>query len=171
MINSDIQHAINEQINQELTAGYSYLGMCAWFEDRNLPGFAHWCRLQYEEETAHAMRLFQYLLDRGGRVNLETVHGPREDYESVLEVFRAALGMEQENTASIDQLYSLAQQHNDHATMSHLQWFVDEQVEEEKNVGDVVARIEMAQDDQSAMLFLDDKLSQRAPEAGADTAS
>lgn len=164
MISQEIQDAINAQISQEQTAAFTYLGMSAYFEDENLAGFAQWCRMQYEEELAHAMRLFDYLLDRGGHVKLETIRAPKSDYGSALEVFKAALAQECMNTESIDQLYTLASGKNDHATISHLQWFVDEQVEEEKTVGDILALIERAGSDVSALLYLNDKLGDRNPE-------
>ena len=164
MIHSDIQAAINAQINQEHAAAFSYLGMCAYFEYENLAGFAQWCRIQYEEEVSHAMRLFQYLLDRGGRVKLEAIEMPRSEYDTPLEVFRTALAHEEHNTLSINNLYKLASQHNDHATISHLQWFLDEQVEEEKLVGEVVALVERAGDDANAILYLNDRLGDRPAE-------
>ena len=167
MIKPEIQQAINQQIKQELAAAYVYLGMRAYFEEENLAGFAHWCRLQHDEELQHAMRLFQYLLDRGGRIDLESIEAPRSAYESPLEVFQKALAQEEENTRSIDALYELASSLNDHATISHLQWFVDEQVEEEKVVGEVLSLIERAQADANALLYLNDKLGARQPDGAA----
>jgi ferritin len=164
MIKPGIQKAINQQIRQELGAAYTYLGMCAHFEHENLSGFAKWCLLQHQEELAHAMRLFQYLLDRGGKVDLGDIRAPKAKYESPLEVFRTALAQEEQNTRSIDELYELASAENDHATISHLQWFVDEQVEEEKSVGEVLSLVERASTDVNALLYLNDKLGARAPE-------
>jgi ferritin len=165
MIKPDVEKAINQQIRQELGAAYSYLGMCAYFEHQNLAGFASWCLAQHQEELAHAMRLFRYLLDRGGRVSLSSIEAPRADYGSPVEVFRTALAQEQSNTRSIDELYTLASSLNDHATISHLQWFVDEQVEEEKSVGEVLALVERAGSDVNAMLYLNDKLGARSTTA------
>jgi ferritin len=161
MIKPGIQKAINQQIRQELGAAYSYLGMCAYFEHENLSGFATWCLLQHQEELAHAMRLFRYLLDRGGHVALSSIEAPRADYGSPAELFRTALKQEEANTRSIDELYQLASSLNDHATISHLQWFVDEQVEEEKSVGEIVALVDRAGSDVNAMLYLNDKLGAR----------
>ena len=157
-----IQKAINQQINQEQSAAYIYLGMSAYFDKENLSGFSHWCKLQYEEEIAHSMRLFQYLLDRGGQVILDTIKAPRMHFESPLEVFETALKQEKDNTKSIDKLYELASKENDHATISHLQWFVDEQVEEEKNVSECVALVERAGSDANAILYLNDKFGSRS---------
>jgi ferritin len=162
MIKPDIEKAINQQIRQELGAAYSYLGMCAYFEHENLAGFAHWCLLQHQEELEHAMRLFRYLLDRGGHVSLSSIDAPRADYGSPVEVFRTALQQEEANTRSIDELYQLASSLNDHATISHLQWFIDEQVEEEKSVGEALALVEKAGSEVNAMLYLNDKMGARA---------
>lgn len=162
MINTDIEKAINDQINQELSAAYVYLGMSAYFEEENLAGFASWCVVQFEEEQQHAMRLLKYLQDREGRVRLESIDAPRSDYSSPLEVFQSAQAQERANTKSINELYERASALNDHATISHLQWFVDEQVEEEKSVGEIVSLVERAGPDVSAILYLDDKLGARS---------
>lgn len=162
MIRSEVERALAGQINQELTAAYTYLAMAAWFDRQSLDGFAHWMQLQYQEETAHGMRLFRYLLDRGGRLELEGIGKPRTEYDSVREVFEAALRQEQENTRSINALYELAGQLNDFATISHLQWFLDEQVEEEKSIEDILALLERAGGEPSALLYLNDKMGARA---------
>ena len=164
MIQKEIEEAINSQINQEFSASYSYLGMAAYFETNNLTGFAHWCVVQQDEENQHAMRLFRYLLDRDGNISLEKIKKPRQDYKSPEEVFKVALFQEQENTKAINELYKLASTLNDHATMSHLQWFLDEQVEEEKMVGELLSLIKMAGSDVNALLYLNDKLGSRSAE-------
>ncbi len=161
----EIAAGINQQINQELTASYTYLGMSAYFEAESLTGFAHWCRIQHEEEQAHAMRLFDYLLDRGGQVELAAIPSPSVDYDSPLAVFEASLAQEEKNTASINDLYDLANRLNDQATISHLQWFVDEQVEEEALVGEVVSLVKRAGSEVAALLYLNDKLGERKPES------
>jgi len=161
---TSIQKAINQQINQEQSAAYIYLGMSAYFESENLTGFAHWCKLQYEEEIAHSMRLFQYLLDRGGQVILDTIRAPRMHFDSPIQVFEVALEQEKANTKSIDEMYQLASKENDHATISHLQWFVDEQVEEEKNVSEALALVERAGNDANAILYLNDRFGDRSSE-------
>ncbi len=164
-MNPQIATGINQQINQELTASYTYLGMTAYFEMESLTGFAHWCRLQHEEEQMHAKRLFDYLLDRGGKVELAAIPSPRCDYESPLAVFEASLEQEEQNTRSINDLYDLASSLNDQATVSHLQWFVDEQVEEESLVGEVVSLVKRAGSEVAALLYLNDKLGARTAEA------
>ena len=165
MIREALEKAINQQIKQEHAAAFTYLGMAAYFEKNNLSGFAHWCLVQHEEELNHAMRLFQYLLDRGGSIKLEALEAPKCSYPSVESVFENALKQEQANTASIDHLYEQASAFSDHATISHLQWFVDEQVEEEKSVGEVLSLVQRAQNQPEAILYLNDKLGKRQADA------
>jgi len=162
MIPPNVEKAIAGQINQELTAAYTYLAMAAWFDRQSLDGFAHWMQMQYQEETAHGMRLFRYLLDRGGKLELEGIGKPRIEYASVREVFETALEQERENSRSINALYELAGSLNDYPTISHLQWFLDEQVEEEKSIEDVLALLDRGGDDPSALLYLNDKMGARA---------
>ncbi|MBA3469421.1 MAG: ferritin [Herpetosiphonaceae bacterium] len=165
MINHTIQDALNEQIKHELESAYLYLSMAAYFESVNLQGFAHWMRLQHQEETAHGMKLFNYLQDRGGRVRLQAIEQPKTDFSSSLEVFEQALKHEQKVTALINGLYDLAIRENDHATQIHLQWFITEQVEEEKNAQDVVDKLKMAADHPGALFLLDQQLASRMGEA------
>ena len=165
MMHAEIESALNDQINQELTAAHSYLGMAAHFHELNLDGFATWMEIQHEEEKAHAMRLIHYLLDRNGTLRLGAIPAPPEHLsDSHAEVFKIALGQEQQNTRSINELYELASRHNDHATKSHLQWFLDEQVEEEASIEEVLGHLELAGGDTAALLYLNDKLGQRKPE-------
>ena len=161
MIPPKVQSALVAQINQEFTAAHTYLAMAAWFDQESLDGFANWMMLQNQEETAHGMRLFRYLLDRGGNLEMEGIGKPRVEYSSVREVFEVALEQERENTRSINNLYELATTANDYATISHLQWFLDEQVEEEKSIEDILALIDRAGGDPSALLYLNDKLGAR----------
>ena len=165
MLNAKIEKALNRQINQEMAAAYNYYAMAAHFEHQNLAGFAAWMKIQRSEELVHAERLFQYVLDRGGRIDLDAVGKPRMDYKNVLEVFEAALKTERDNTDSINELYTQARELNDYATLSHLQWFLDEQVEEEKTFDEAIALLKMAGDDRSALLMLNEKFGSRAPEA------
>ncbi len=165
MINHTIQDALNEHIKHELESAYLYLSMAAYFESVNLQGFAHWMRLQHQEETAHGMKLFNYLQDRGGRVRLQAIEQPKTDFSSSLEVFEQALKHEQKVTALINGLYDLAIRENDHATQIHLQWFITEQVEEEKNAQDVVDKLKMAADHPGALFLLDQQLASRMGEA------
>jgi len=160
-IDKKIQDAINQQINHEITAAYHYLAMAAYFEQINFTGFANWMYKQREEELTHAMRLFHYLLDRGGKIDLQAVPKPQCEFDSVVHVFESALAMEQKNTAAINKLYELARQKDDYATLSHLQWFIDEQVEEEKIMDETLGLVRFAGDDKSALLTLNNQMAQR----------
>lgn len=165
MIHQDLQDALNAQINQELTAAYNYLAISAYFNEDNLDGFASWMQLQHQEELVHAQRLQTYLLDRGGHLELEAIEKPRSIFSSALEAFEYSLKQEQENTKSINRLYEIATRLNDHATNSHLQWFLDEQVEEEKSVEEVITTLQRIGSDVAGLLYLNDKLGTRQPEA------
>ena len=165
MIHPEIETALNAQINQELAAAHSYLGMAAHFSSLNLDGFSRWMDLQHDEEKEHAKRLFRYLLDRGGKVQLGAISAPQCDSDKPIALFEAALAQEQANTRSINELYEHVTQHNDHATKSHLQWFIDEQVEEEASIEEILGHLELAGDDTAALLYLNDKLGKRQAEA------
>jgi ferritin len=162
-----VEAAINDQIAKEFFASHLYLSMAAWFEDQNLHGFANWMRMQTEEERAHAMRLFNYLIEAGGRVRLKAIDAPAVDFTSPLQVMKESLKHEQKVTASIRKLYELADKEKDYGTQLQLQWFITEQQEEEKNVSDVIARLEMAGDNKVALMFMDRELATRGPEAKA----
>lgn len=164
MIHQELESALNAQINQELTAAYNYLGMSTHFDNENLDGFSTWMLMQHEEEKVHAMKLLHYLQDRGGKVTLNSIPAPMSDFGDPLAVFRKALETEVDNTKSINALYELALKLNDHATVSHLQWFLDEQVEEEKSIEDIIALLERIGDESAGLLYLDDKLGSRKPE-------
>ena len=169
MLGKAVQDAMNEQIKNELYSAYQYLSMAAYCESENLPGFAHWMRAQFREETEHAMKFYDFILDRNGRVVLQAIEGPVVDFGSPLEVFEQALEHEQGVTAMINDLYGLAVRENDYASQTFLQWFVTEQVEEEKNAGDVVETLKMIGDSSEALFLLDRELGQRGndEQAGA----
>lgn len=168
MLDVKIEVALNQQINQEMAAAYNYMAMAAWFEQMNLAGFASWMQHQRAEELQHAQRLFQYVLDRDGKIDLAAVEKPRSDYGDVRDVFASAMAMEKENTASINDLYALARELNDYATQSHLQWFLDEQVEEEKAFSEVQSLLDLAGEDKSALLMIDDRLGRRSSATDAE---
>jgi ferritin len=165
MIHKELQDALNAQINQELSAAYNYLAISAYFDEENLDGFAKWMQLQHQEELEHAQRLQTYLLDRGGHLELEAIAKPRSHFSDPLEAFEFSLEQEQENTQSINNLYEIALRLNDHATKSHLQWFLDEQVEEEKSVEEVITTLQRIGKDVAGLLYLNDKLGSRKPDA------
>jgi ferritin len=164
MIEKTMQDAMNEQINKELFSSYLYLSMAAWFEDRNLPGFANWMRIQADEEREHAMKFYDFLLERGGRVFLKAIEAPKTDWNSALEVAEEVAAHEGKVTASIYSLYELAQKEKDYPAQVMLQWFITEQVEEEKNAAELVASLKLIEERGTAVLMLDHRLSKRKAE-------
>ncbi|MCC6682010.1 MAG: ferritin [Phycisphaeraceae bacterium] len=161
-VSTTIEAAINQQINYEITAAYNYLAMAAWFERDNLPGFAGWMMIQRSEELDHAMRLYKFLMDRHGKLDLGALGKPRHDYKNVEEIFVAAQQQEVNNTRAIHNLYELAINEKDWATQSFLKWFIDEQVEEEKVMSEALGLIHHAGDNHSALLMLDQRLGTRS---------
>lgn len=162
MISTTITDAINDQVAFELNSAYIYLGMSAYCESRNLPGFAKWLRIQWQEEVGHGMKLYDMILERGGKVVLQSIEKPPVKYSSVLDLFKQVLAHEKKVTAAINKLYALASKENDYATQVALQWFIGEQVEEEKNAGDIVAALEMIGDTGTALYMLDKQMGSRA---------
>jgi len=164
-ISTTMQEAINNQINAELYSSYLYLAMAAHFEAASLPGFANWMRIQAEEEREHAMKFFNFLLDRGGRVQLKAVDAPPAEFGDALSIFEEVLKHEQKVTSLIHKLYEQAGKENDYATQVMLQWFIDEQVEEEKNASEIVAQLKMLGEPQlGRLLQLDHRLGKREAE-------
>jgi len=161
LLGKAVEEAMNEQIKNELISAYQYLSMAAYCESENLPGFAQWMRAQSQEETVHAMKFYDFILHRNGRVVLRGIDGPVVEFGSPLEVFEQALEHEKKVTAMIHDLYGLAVRENDYASQTFLQWFVTEQVEEEKNAGDVVETLKMVGDKSEALFLLDRELAQR----------
>jgi ferritin len=155
MLKKTVLAALNEQVNAELHSAYLYLGMSAWCEGRNLPGFAGWMRKQFEEEQAHALKIYDYVLDQGGEVVLKPVAGVPAAYKSLQEVWEKTLKHEQHVTALIHKLYALAQREQDFATQALMQWYVTEQVEEEKNASTILEQVKMVGSNSSAVFFLD----------------
>ncbi|RPI05710.1 MAG: ferritin [Ignavibacteriae bacterium] len=161
MISKPLQVAVNEQINFELFSAYLYLSMSAHFESQNLPGFASWTRIQYQEETGHAMKLYRYLIDRNGAVTLKAIDQPATKFKTPLDIFKQILEHEQKVTVRIHKLYELASKEKDYAAEIFLQWFVNEQVEEEKNAGDIIAMLEMIGDSPVSVIMADRQLGAR----------
>ena len=164
MLDKAIQDAMNEQIKNEFYSAYQYLSMAAYCESANLPGFAHWMRTQSQEEMEYAMKFYDFILARNGRVVLQAMDQPVVDFGSPLEVFEQALDHEREVTAMINDLYGLAVRENDYASQAFLQWFVTEQVEEEKNAGDVVDTLKMVGEKSESLFLLDRELGGRTRE-------
>ncbi|ADO76946.1 ferritin [Halanaerobium praevalens] len=164
MLKESIAKALNQQINAELYSAYLYQSMAAYFEDKSLAGFANWMDLQAEEEMAHARKIYDFVNERGGRVILEGIEKPKSSWESQLDVFKESLAHEEKITAMINDLVSLAAAEKDYATHSFLQWFVDEQVEEEDTVGEIVDKLELIGDSTQGLFMMDDKLAARVTE-------
>jgi ferritin len=156
-----VRQLINEQIVHELYASHLYLAVAAHFESQNYGGFAQWMRLQSEEEREHAMKLFEYLVERGEKIELGQIDEPPVDFGTPLEAFRAALGHEQKVTGLINGIYEAAVAAKDYPTQVMLQWFIEEQVEEEDVTGSAVDRLEMAGDNNAALMFLDADFGKR----------
>lgn len=160
-----VEAALNKQLGFELASAYAYLAMSAHCEERNLPGFGHWLRTQWQEEIEHAMKFYSFIIDRGGDVHFEALDKPRTDYSTILEVFEAALENEESVTAAIHDLYTLSAAERDYATQAFLNWFVSEQVEEEKVVTEVVDAIRRVGEGGEALFLLDREMGKRQPEA------
>lgn len=161
MIKEKIQDALNEQINAELYSSYLYLSMSAYFESINLKGFASWMRVQTQEELVHAMKFYDYLIERGGKVVLSSIESPPTEWSSPLAIFENAYQHEQKVTGLINELVNLAIAEKDHATNIILQWFVSEQVEEEASADEVVQKIKLMGDARGGIFMLDRELAQR----------
>ncbi len=161
MLSKALQGAINGQIQHEFYSAYLYLSMSAHFETVHLPGCARWMRLQGQEEASHAMKLFDFILGRAGRVVLQAIEQPPAKFTSPLNVFQQALEHERKVTGMIHRLYELAAKENDYATQVMLQWFIEEQVEEERTAGDIVEQFKMIGDQPAAVFMLDKDLGGR----------
>ena len=164
MLKQSMQDAMNEQINKELFSSYLYLSMAAYFEDKNLPGFANWMRVQADEERMHAMKFYDFILERGGRVLLKAIEAPKTDWNSNLEVAEEVAAHEAMVTESINDLYELALQEKDYPAQVLLQWFVTEQVEEESSAAQIVADLKLVDESGTAVLMLDKQLGERTAE-------
>jgi ferritin len=162
-----MEDALNEQINKEFYSAYLYLAMSAYCNKIGLPGFSNWMRHQYEEEAMHVTKMYDYVLDQGGEIQLFPIEKPAKEYGSPLEVFEQTLEHEQHITKCIHTLMDLAVQERDYATQTFLQWYVTEQVEEESNVNDIIAPLRMVGEDKGGLMMIDQQLALRTPPAVA----
>ena len=167
MLNEPMQKAINEQINNELFSMYSYLSMSGYCEHKQFRGCARWMRLQSQEEHGHAMRLYDFLIARQGRVKLQPIAQPQFEFESLPDVFQKAFEQEQTVTQQINALYEMAFNEKAFAALVELEWFINEQVEEEKTARDIVYKFQLVKDDPAALLDLDRELGARPGGAAA----
>ena len=161
MLSQNMNEVLNGQIQDEFQASYLYLAMSAYCEEQNLPGFGAWLRAQSDEERSHALRLVDFLLRREGHIELREIGQPPSVFGSPLEMFEAVLGHEKKVTKRIDKAYRAALEERDNATAVELQWFITEQVEEEKTAGDVVAQLRMVGNDTVALLMVDREMAGR----------
>lgn len=161
MLSKTIEKALNEQVNSEYYSAFLYLSMSSYFETVSLLGMAKWMRMQYDEEIMHAIKIFDTIVDMEGTVNLKAIDGPPADFKSPLDVFEKSLAHERKVTGMINDIYALAQKENDYAVQSALQWFIDEQVEEEKSALEIVRQLKMIGDETTPLLMLDSKLGAR----------
>jgi ferritin len=161
MLSKSMQNAINEQIKNEMFSAYLYLSMAAHFEAENLPGFANWMKVQSKEEVEHAMKFFEYVYDRGGRVTLKAIDQPQTTFKTPLDIFKQVLEHERKVTAMIHKLYELALKENDYPSQVMLQWFIKEQVEEEKNGETIIEQLKMVGDSSAALMMADRQFAAR----------
>ena len=166
-VSTALQEAFNRHINAEFYSSYLYLSMSTYCDSIDLPGFAHWMRVQSQEEYDHAMRLLTYLEDRDGRVTLLPIEQPPNQFDSVEDVMRQTLSHEQHVSQLINQLYAVAAESSDFASQVMLQWFVNEQVEEEKTARDVIASLDKVSGRSDALLLLDREMGARTPAPAA----
>lgn len=161
MLKPEMEKALNEQVKWEIYSAYLYLSMAAYFEDKGLEGFAHWMKSQTAEEMMHAMKFYKYIFERDGRVVLEEIPAPPKDWDSPEDVFAYAYKHEQEVTARINNLMTFAKKNEDYATENFLQWFIEEQVEEEASFKAILQRLKLIKNDPQGLFYLDNELKQR----------
>ncbi len=162
---STIETAFNEQLNAELFSSYLYLSMAAYFESQNIKGMANWMRMQVQEENMHAMKFFDFINERGGRVTLAKIKEPKTEWNSPLDVFEDTCEHESKVTSLINDLVDLAVKEKDHAANAFLQWFITEQVEEEATVQEIRDKLRLVKDNAVALFMIDQELGQRAAPA------
>ncbi|MGL4669447.1 MAG: ferritin [Methanobacteriaceae archaeon] len=161
MLNSNMERALNAQVNAELYSSYLYLAMAAYFEDSDLSGFANWMKIQAQEELSHGMKIYEFIISRGGRVELDLIEKPQVAWESPIHAFENVYSHEQKVTGLINNLVDLAIVEKDHATNNFLQWFVAEQVEEEETASGILNKVKLAIESPSGLYLLDNDLASR----------
>lgn len=161
MLNEKMEKAFNDQINKEFYSEYLYLAMKSYFADLNLQGFVNWFNVQVQEEHAHGMGMYDYVLERNGKIELEAIEKPMIEGTTPLEIFEQVLKHEEFVTSRINALMDIAEEVKDRAALSFLDWYLKEQVEEESSVGGVLATLKLIGDDKKALLMLDKDLATR----------
>ena len=162
MISSKVEAALNDQIRKEFYSFYLYLSMAAHLQSLNMKGFAHWMQIQANEETKHAMKIYEHLNERGGRIVLQQIDAPPSTWKSVKEMFAGAFEHEQKVTESINKIVELAKGEKDNASEVFLQWFVSEQVEEEASTNEIAQKLQLIGDNAPTLLMLDSELGKRS---------
>ena len=162
MLKKKIEDALNAQINAEMWSAYLYLSMAAYCHTQGQPGMGKWFEVQFKEEQDHAKILFNYVISRNGKVDLRPIEAVPTEWNSILNVFESSLRHEQSITESINKLFALTSEENDYATQSMLQWFIDEQVEEEENVQTIIDNLKMIKDNGYGIYMIDKELGQRS---------
>ena len=171
MLTDKMQKALNKQINAEFYSAYLYLGFSTYFEGVNLPGFAHWMRMQYQEETLHGLKIFDYILERDGEVVLDKIDKPEVNVDSPLATFEQTLEHERKVSGLINDLAALAVKEQDFATQNFLQWFVNEQVEEEAAASGLVQQLKLIGESSGGLFMLDRDLASRPAPATAPSSA
>lgn len=171
MLTEKMESALNDQINMELSAYYTYLSMSAHFENKGLPGFAAWMYHHAEEEMMHAMKLYHYIITRRGQVKLLALAAPPHTWQTPLEAFEAAFEHERKVSKSIDSLVNTAREQGDKATESFLQWFVDEQVEEEEVVSNAIDKLKLVGDFGPGLFMLDREMASGGGEESEESST
>ena len=161
MVSEKLIKALNDQFNFELLSGYHYMGMASYCSDQNMNGFAHFFIEQAKEEYEHAMKFYDFIYDVDGRVRTQAMTEPKNDFDSFLEVFKGALGHEEEVTKKMNDILGLAMEEKSYATIQFLQWFVEEQVEEENTMKDIIFKLEKMEGHPQGMFMLDSQLGSR----------
>ncbi|MBK5251331.1 MAG: ferritin [Peptostreptococcaceae bacterium] len=161
MINKRMEKAINEQINAELYSGYLYLSMSAYAQTKNMSGIANWLRVQAQEEQFHAMKMFDYVNERGGTIVLDMIEKPQTEWENFVDVFEEVYKHEQKVTSLINNLVDIAMEEKDHATFNFLQWYIGEQVEEEANASGLLEQLKFIDGKGSGLFMMDRELQTR----------
>lgn len=162
MITKEMEEALNNQLNVEFYSSYLYLSMSAYFKNQNLSGFASWMQVQAQEELTHAMKVYNFIIERGGMVELKKVNEPKKEWKSPKDVFQDSLSHERGISEKINNLISLSNEKKDNATNIFLQWFVTEQVEEEATADEILKKLELIGDNTGGLFMLDRELAQRA---------
>ncbi len=161
MFSKKMNDALNKQVNEEFFSAYLYLSMSSWFDSIGLKGFANWMMVQFKEEMEHAMKFYSYIQSRGGDIKLLAIEEPPSKWDSPLHAFKETLKHEQHITQCMNDLADLAEELKDRPTLNFLQWFIDEQVEEEENDRDIIQRLELIGESKNGIFMLDRELAQR----------